>query len=69
MTGTDLKAWRQRVGLTQQQLADRIGYERTIIWRWESSDRPVPPWMELALRTIEHDLANRTTPEPTPEGE
>lgn len=62
MTGAELKAWRQRLDLTQTQLAERLGYHRTIVWRWESGDRPVPPWMELALRSIERDLADEQRP-------
>jgi len=36
MDAKELKVWRERVGLTQQQFADKLGVTRTTIQNWES---------------------------------
>lgn len=33
-----LKQWRMLAGLTQEQLADAVGRERTTIYRWEQGE-------------------------------
>lgn len=33
-----LKQWRQLAGLTQAQLAEAVGKERTTVYRWEKGD-------------------------------
>lgn len=45
-----LRAYRESVGLTQAELADILGVERTTVARWETGVRRVDP--EL-LRLIE----------------
>ena len=62
MTGNELKTWRERHGLTQQQLANEVGVAWVTIARWEmsedlpSSRRPTAltrPLLERAIRRIE----------------
>ena len=63
MTGTELKALRRRLGLSQEQLADRLGMGRSQIGNYErgtrwGSGRPavvIPKVVELALAKIEED--------------
>lgn len=52
--GSDLKAFRDRVGLTQQQLGDLIEIPRNTIARWEREELPIAKvrQLELALRAI-----------------
>lgn len=38
-----LKRYRRKQGLTQDQLGARIGYDRSVISRWETSSLPVRP--------------------------
>lgn len=41
MTGAELKALRKQLGLTQTQLADKIGARgKMTISEWENSERP-----------------------------
>ena len=49
MNALEFKAWRERVGLTQQQLADRLKVTRTTIQNWEASGGPLPPMAEIAV--------------------
>jgi transcriptional regulator with XRE-family HTH domain len=62
MTGDELKAWRQKMGLTQQELADRVGVHRATLVDYEKGIRrsdkkkvSVPAAVELACRGIEAD--------------
>jgi transcriptional regulator with XRE-family HTH domain len=45
----DLKAWRKRLGLTQEGLARALGTSRVTVGRWESGVRSWPPFLGLAL--------------------
>ena len=42
-TGVDLRRWRRAVGLTQAELARRLGYSNHTICHWETSAKRVPP--------------------------
>jgi DNA-binding transcriptional regulator YiaG len=53
MTPSDLVAARASLGLGQAALARALGMSTTAVWRWEKGDRPIPPWLGLALRGIE----------------
>lgn len=61
MTPADLKARRQRLGLSQGQLAQALGMagrngERTVR-RWESGEYDIPGPVALALTALEHGLS------------
>jgi DNA-binding XRE family transcriptional regulator len=48
MTPDQLKAFRARLGLTQAQLAEKLGVERNTVNRWEMGllpIRPLPLWL------------------------
>jgi transcriptional regulator with XRE-family HTH domain len=49
----DLKAWRHRLGLTQQRLADILGTTQTTIGRWEAGLRRWPPFLHFTLLGLE----------------
>ena len=53
MDGETLRRKRERLGLTQEELAKRLGRKRLSIIRYESGESPVPKVIELALKTIE----------------
>jgi tetratricopeptide (TPR) repeat protein/transcriptional regulator with XRE-family HTH domain len=40
---------RKAVGLTQEQLAERLGVERTTVVRWENGDNQPQPWLRPRL--------------------
>lgn len=49
-------AWRKGVGLTQQELADKLGVNLSAIKKWEGGARKLPPFMGYAMAAIEADL-------------
>ena len=42
MTGTDLRTIRTRLGLTQEELGQRLGVRKNTVWRWETGMRHIP---------------------------
>lgn len=59
MTKEDLVALRERLELTQQELADRLGVDRVTIARWETGTRAIPAFLGLALETVERRLTGK----------
>jgi transcriptional regulator with XRE-family HTH domain len=59
MTQQELVAFRERLQLTQQELADRLGIDRVTIARWETGTRAIPVFLHLALETIERRATGR----------
>jgi DNA-binding transcriptional regulator YiaG len=56
-TGADLKATRERSGLTQQEVADRLGHSRQTLVSWESRAMVAPTKAIRYLRAV-WDLAD-----------
>jgi transcriptional regulator with XRE-family HTH domain len=52
MTPQQLVEFRERLGFTQQELADRLRVDRVTIARWETGARSIPPYLDLALETV-----------------
>lgn len=53
MTGEDLRAWRVRLGLTQEDLATALRTTATTVARWERGESGIPGHLELALEGLE----------------
>lgn len=53
MIGAELRQHRKALALTQAQLATALGCDVTTIARWERAERAIPPYLHLALRTLE----------------
>ena len=51
MMGDELKQLRTRLGMTQDELGQRLGVARVTVARWEIGLRRVP---ELAARLVQH---------------
>jgi len=49
----DLKAWRERLGLTQQAAADLLGVHRVTVARWESGACAMPKLIGMACLNYE----------------
>ena len=51
MTGSELRAWRLRVGFSQQEVADHLGVTQITVSRWERGVSPVehPEMLRLAI--------------------
>ena len=62
MTGEDFKKWRERIGLTQAQVAIALDVTEMTIYRWESGKGVISRAIELATRHIESEM----TPERRP---
>jgi DNA-binding transcriptional regulator YiaG len=54
MTGKDVREWRLRRQLTQQDMADLLGMSRQAVQHWEYHDRDVPPTTEALLWLIDN---------------
>lgn len=61
MTAAELRALRDRLGMTQAALAARLGTMQGRVSDWERGTRPVPVQVEAHLRTIAelHDCEDR----------
>ena len=57
MTGQELKEWRRKRGLTQMDLARRLGVIRLTVARWETGTRAIPSFLPLALEALENRMA------------
>jgi transcriptional regulator with XRE-family HTH domain len=74
LSGEEVRAWRERLGLTQDQLGLEMGVTGTTIGRWEREERNVfcPRMVRLALYglAVIRKKAPRRTParkvEPAP---
>ena len=55
MTKDELKKWRMKLGMTQPQLAELLGYARWAVIKWEQGTNPVPKWLDIirAVKAIE----------------
>jgi transcriptional regulator with XRE-family HTH domain len=51
-----LRAWRKVRRINQRDLATILGVSHITIARWELGDNPVPPYLHLALESIERRL-------------
>ncbi len=60
MTGEELKTFRERIGMSQEQLAKELKVARNTVSRWELEERKIPEFLELALQTIERSLKRKT---------
>jgi transcriptional regulator with XRE-family HTH domain len=53
MTGEELRRRRERLKMTQAELARRLDVQRVTVTRWENGQTAIPRAIELALREIE----------------
>ena len=60
MTPQELAERRRALGLTQTQLAARLGVDHSTLWRWEHDKQPVPDWLDAALWALEHGYEEGT---------
>jgi DNA-binding XRE family transcriptional regulator len=49
----ELTAWRKSNGFTQTELGEMLGVKKTTVYRWEKNMRIIPPFLHLALESIE----------------
>lgn len=58
MTAEELKSFREKNGLSQEQLAAKLKVARNTVNRWENKSRRIPEFLDLALETIERKIQN-----------
>jgi len=46
---------RERLGLTQEEIAKRLGKNRITVIRYESGQTPIPKAVEMAFKLIEQE--------------
>jgi transcriptional regulator with XRE-family HTH domain len=63
MNGNELKEWRESQGMTQSELAVALSVDVMTVSRWEREARAVPPYLSLALETIERQRKTTRGPE------
>ncbi len=56
MGGRELKEKREKLKLTQTELADILGVKMNTVYRWESGILSVPKSIELAMETVERKV-------------
>jgi len=54
---TDLRQWRIEHNLSQRALGELLGVTWLAVQRWEAGTHNVPPYLYLALRELERQLA------------
>jgi transcriptional regulator with XRE-family HTH domain len=57
MTGPELKQRRQRLGLSQRALADKMGVTTRSVSRWETGQVSIRPWVEKFVDLLETYMA------------
>ncbi len=57
MIGKELKEKRIELDFTQEQLASELGVTANTVARWERDEMKIPPFLNLALETIERNNA------------
>jgi DNA-binding XRE family transcriptional regulator len=53
----DLRQWRLEHDLSQRALGELLGVSWLAVQRWEAGTHNVPPYLHLALRELERQLA------------
>jgi len=53
VNGKELTKRRENLGLTRDELARELKTTYTTIYRWETENREIPPYLELAIERIE----------------
>jgi DNA-binding XRE family transcriptional regulator len=53
VTSIELKKWREKHSLTQNQLGRLLGVTKTCVYRWEAGFRHIPSFLHLALKWLE----------------
>ena len=62
-----LREWRALRRISQRDLADILGVTNVTVARWELGDRPTPPYLHLALESIDRRLVFSAAPPGVPQ--
>jgi len=56
MTAADIRAWRARLGMSQQAAADALGVHQNSIRAWEQGKQPIDRRTALACAAVYHKV-------------
>lgn len=59
MTPRQLKLWRTRYNLSQEQAANKIGCSRRSIQKWEAGETDIPKSIEMAIKAVTCELKSK----------
>jgi transcriptional regulator with XRE-family HTH domain len=54
MNAQAFKAWRKRLGHTQERAAELLGVSRRVVAGWETGETSIPKMVALAIWAIDH---------------
>jgi len=60
MTGFEFQRLRERLGVSQAELAERMGTTRASVSRWEGGERPISELVARFLRLLVQTQGKRT---------
>jgi DNA-binding transcriptional regulator YiaG len=55
MEASELQQRREALGMSRDELAKALQTTSVSVWRWENGERAVPPYLSLALETVERE--------------
>ena len=55
MDKEELQRRREALGMSREELATALQTTTVSIWRWENGERGIPPYLALALETVERN--------------
>ena len=61
MNATQFKQMRKRMGMSQVELAQRLGVSRVAVYYWEHGQRGIDKVLELAMSYVAEHTAALTT--------
>jgi len=58
MKGKEIKLIRKKLGLTQQQLADKLNYSLSMVQKWENGVRDIDEFTAGVIKQFESEISN-----------
>ncbi len=58
MESEELQNRREALGMSRDELAKALQTTSVSVWRWENGERSIPPYLPLALETVERNHQN-----------
>lgn len=59
MTAEEVKAWRERMGWSQERLAEALGVHTMTVSKWERGEQDHAPYLPLALDALEQQAKKK----------
>lgn len=59
MDAAELQRRRENLGMSREEMAVALQTTAVSIWRWENGERSIPPYLALALETVERNAKKK----------